>query len=57
MPRLAQLRAALLLGICMASQRAEPAQPVLTITAGADNYCRGRSPGFVRQLRCYYGGV
>ena len=26
----------LLLGICMASERAEPAQPVLTITAGAD---------------------
>ena len=36
MPRLSQLCAALLLGICMASARAEPAQPVLTITAGAD---------------------
>src|SRR5215471_17762064 len=36
MPRLAQLCATLLLGICMASARAEPAQPVLTITAGAD---------------------
>jgi hypothetical protein len=36
MPRLSQLCAALLLGICMASERAEPAQPVLTITAGAD---------------------
>jgi hypothetical protein len=36
MPRLSQLCAALLLGICMASERAEPAQPVLTITAGVD---------------------
>jgi mono/diheme cytochrome c family protein len=36
MPRVAQLCAALLLSICMASERAEPAQPVLTITAGAD---------------------
>ena len=36
MPRLSLLCAALLLGICMASARAEPAQPVLTITAGAD---------------------
>ena len=36
MPRLAQLCAALLLSICMASERAEPAQPVLTITASVD---------------------
>ena len=36
MPRVAQPCAALLLSICMASERAEPAQPVLTITAGAD---------------------
>ena len=36
MPRLAQLCAALLLGICMESECAEPAQPELTITAGAD---------------------
>jgi mono/diheme cytochrome c family protein len=36
MPRLSQLCAALLLGICMASERAAPAQPVLTITAGVD---------------------
>src|SRR5215471_12077143 len=36
MPRLAQLCATLLLGICMASARAEPTRPVLTITGGAD---------------------
>jgi hypothetical protein len=36
MPRVAQPCAALLLSICMASERAEPAQPVLTITAGVD---------------------
>ena len=36
MPRVAQPCAALLLSICIAGERAEPAQPVLTITAGAD---------------------
>ena len=36
MPRVAQPCAALLLSFCMASERAEPAQPVLTITAGVD---------------------
>ena len=36
MPRLSLLCAALLLGICMASARAEPTRPVLTITGGAD---------------------
>jgi mono/diheme cytochrome c family protein len=36
MPKVTQLCAALLLGICMASERAESAQPVLTITAGDD---------------------
>ena len=36
MPRLAQLCATLLLGICMASARAEPTRPVLTITGGSD---------------------
>ena len=36
MPRVAQPCAALLLSICMASERAEPAQPVLTITADVD---------------------
>src|SRR6516164_4295761 len=36
MPRVAQPCVALLLSICMVSERAEPAQPVLTITAGVD---------------------
>ena len=36
MARVAQLWGALLLSICMASERAEPAQPVLTITTGVD---------------------
>ena len=36
MPRVAQPCAALLLSFCMASERAEPAQPVLTITADVD---------------------
>jgi mono/diheme cytochrome c family protein len=35
MSTLAQLCAAFLLGLCAATARAEPAQPVLTITAGA----------------------
>jgi len=34
MSRLAQLGAALLLGLCPVGLRAEPAQPILTITAG-----------------------
>ena len=36
--RLAQLCAALLLGLCAAAARAEPAQPILTITGGTVTY-------------------